>query len=137
MTDQTIKIIMPEQKQKSSPKKKKQVIYKEKPESSLKEEIKKEIQTLEEKKVNVPKGLRGILQKAAINKAIYERKKFLNVERKTQMTKAQVKAIKSNLELEQEKEKLKAIRNRNKVNFSDISESPKDEKRSVKFDDLF
>lgn len=131
---QTIKIVMP----KSSPKKhhKHKHLVKAIPKDNLKAELKSEITTLEERRKTTPKGVRGFIQKLAINKQINERRRYLQTDRKTALVKKQVEFAKSRVELEHEKAKLKELNEKRQVNFEGLG-GINPVRKNLKIEDLY
>jgi len=100
-----------------------------------KEELKKEIKELQEKKSNVPKGFKGFIQKGAINKAINERGKILRAERGSNLTKQKTKQVRSQIEFQKSRNELKELQEKNKVNFGDFGSSGP--RKEIKLEDLY
>ena len=80
-----------------------------------KEELKKEIKELQEKKSNVPKGFKGFIQKGAINKAISERGKILRAERGSETMKQRTKQVRSQIEFQSAKNELQVLQEKVKL----------------------
>jgi len=101
-----------------------------------KEELKKEIKELQEKKSSAPKGFKGFIQKGAINKAISERGKILRAERGSEAMKQKTKQVRSQIEFQRSKNELQELQGKSKVNFGDfgLSSGPK---KQLKFEDLY
>jgi len=100
-----------------------------------KEELKKEIKELQEKKSNVPKGFKGFIQKGAINKAISERGKILRAERGSNLTKQKTKQVRSQIEFQGAKNELQELREKSKVNFGGFGGSGP--RKEIKLEDLY
>ena len=99
-----------------------------------KEELKKEIKELQEKKSNVPKGFKGFIQRGAINKAISEKSKILRSERGSEAMKQRTKQVRSQIEFQRSKNELQELQGKNKVNFGGFGSSGP--KKQLKFEDL-
>ena len=100
-----------------------------------KEELKKEIEELKEKKSSAPKGFKGFIQKGAINKAISERSKILRAERGSETMKQRTKQVRSQIEFQRSKNELQELQGKNKVNFGGFGSSGP--KKQLKFEDLY
>lgn len=101
------------------------------PKEDYRTEIKEEIRELEQKKAEIPKGIKGTLQKLAINKAINDRRRYLGTKREIALTKEKVALGKEKVELEKVKAELQQKKKKSQINFSDIF--PSDNRKQVKF----
>lgn len=95
----------------------------EKPAEDLKkvsEEVKGEISELEKRKQNVGKGVKGFLRKAAINREIYEKKKYLTASERTKIMSRQTEMTKKAIELEEARQKLGELNKKQQVSFDSL-----------------
>jgi len=103
-----------------------------------KEELKKEITQLEEQKKIAPKGIKGFLQRGAINKAIYQRKSILKGELREESLKRKISGTRQQIELQKAKNELQELRKKQQVDFSGISGfGYPAQKKQVKIEDLY
>jgi len=100
--------------------------------------LKKEIIDLEKKRSEVPKGFKGVVQKAAINKEINERRKFMRGERNLVRMDRKNIQMKKQVAYEKTKEELLSLRKKNAVNFEDLGGTNFGSgNKQVKYEDLF
>lgn len=96
-------------------------------------QTKQEITELQKQKAQTPKGIKGILQRAAINKQIYERSRTLGTISRTETTKRQTDLAKAQVELQAQKAKLQE--GRKSVDFTGIL--PEQKKKTISLADLY
>jgi len=97
--------------------------------------LKKEITELEEKKKASPKGFKGFIQKASINRAINQRRAILGSAKQAELVKIKTSVVKAHVELQENQNKLQELRKRNQVDFSGINSlSPA---KQIKLEDLY
>jgi len=132
------------------------VIYRERKPTFDKTKAREELKKLQEKRQQIheeiekqkagKKGfsrfaasLGGLTRKASINKAIFQKRKSLNIQEKTQQIQSQVQFIKQRTELEQEKAKLRQAQQKGQkgaVDFGDIF-GTKSQSSAIKESDIF
>lgn len=98
-----------------------------------KEEVQKDILALEEKRKITPKGFKGFIQKAQINKAISERRALLRTAKGAELTKIRTSAVESQVKLQEAQNKLQILRKANQVDFGGYGTAKKD----LKLSDLY
>lgn len=101
--------------------------------------VKEEIAELEAKKSQVGGGWRGFLQKAGINKEIYNKKKFLGAREGLKNINAATEQINARLKLEEARGKLGELQKKSQVSFEGLGGfgSGGTTKKQVKYEDLF
>ena len=115
------------------------IVYREKQvkEVDLTPKLKQEIADLEDKKNTAPKGFKGILYKAQINKAINDRRQYINSKVGTRNLQAATSNLNARIEFERKKSELNELRKKNNVNFDSLGFSSSQPKKELKFNDLF
>lgn len=96
-------------------------------------ETKQEISQLQAQKQKVKGGVRGFLQKAAINKRINEKARTLSTIRQTETTRRQTELTKAQAELQKSRAELQETRK--KVDFTGIL--PETKKKQINLADLY
>lgn len=100
--------------------------------------IKDEIKVLQEKKALIPKGFKGFLQKAQINKAINTKSQYIRAKESSRNLKEATIKLGNQIEYEKKKNELAELRKKNQVNFNSFGfEQPKTQRKELKFEDLF
>lgn len=129
----------------SKKKNKTKVIYRNKPVSEFREgyfgkekqeEVKEDIKKLKEQRDLTPKGFKGFIRKAAINKQINERSQILRQARQTELAKVQTSKVKSLVELEEQKLRLQGLRKANQVDFTGLGVNS-EPRKSLRIEDLY
>lgn len=116
------------------------VIYRESkhPEEDLTPKLKEEIKQLQEKKALQPKGFHGFLAKARINKAIYDKSKYIRAKEGSINLREATTNLGHRIEFEKKKNELAELRKKNEVNFNSIfGSTPQVQRKELKFEDLF
>ena len=98
--------------------------------------LKKEIEELQIKKKSSPKGFKGFIQKAQINKAINTKRQYIQAKEGARNLGEATKNIQARIEFEKKRGELQELREKNQVNFGGFGfgSGPKKE---LKFEDLF
>ena len=99
-------------------------------------ELKAEITELESKKALAPKGFKGFIQKAAINKAISERRQILRTERGSELMKQKTGRLKSQIEFQKSKNELQELQKKSQVDFGGFGLGL-EQKKQLKLEDLY
>ena len=122
---------------KKNQKVKTKIIYKEKPPTINKAEVMKELSELEAKKETIKtdiakeqEGKKGFAKflgsiaslprKAAINKAISNKRRVLGTAQRTEQIKGEIATIKQRTELEKARSELREVRQKNQVDFGNV-----------------
>ncbi len=114
------------------------IVYREKPikEIDLTPKVRKEIEDLQAKKALIPKGFKGFLQKASINKAINDKRRFLKSKEGERNLGAATQTLKKRIDFEKARGELHDLRKKNYVDFEGLG-GIQTEKKQLKFEDLF
>lgn len=99
--------------------------------------VKAEISELEAKRSRVVGGWRGILQKASINKAINDKRKFLNAKEGLRAIRAETERVEARLKLEEARGKLSDLHKKRQVNFEGFGGFGSSPKKEIRFEDLY
>ena len=99
--------------------------------------VKKEIAELETKKGQQGTGFRAFLRKAAINKQIHEKRKFLNTKDQLRGIKMATEATNAQVNLQKARGELAALRQKSSVNFDNIGLPATKKLNNITFDDLY
>lgn len=99
--------------------------------------LRKEIKALQEKKALAPKGFKGFLQKAQINKAIYDKSQYIRAKEGSRNLKEATIKLGNQIEFEKKKNELQELRKKNQVNFNSFGFVAKPQRKELKFEDLF
>jgi hypothetical protein len=116
------------------------VIYRNSPvpkEEDLTPKLKEEIKELQEKKALQPKGFHGFLSKARINKAIYDKSKYIRAKEGSRNLREATVNLGHRIEFEKKRNELVELRKRNEVNFNSFGLAPRTQRKELKFEDLF
>jgi hypothetical protein len=106
-------------------------------ETDFSPKIKDEIKELQEKKAKIGGGFRGTLQKATINRAIYDKQKYLKSRESERNLGAATQSLKKRIEFEKARGELRDIQKRNQVDFSGLGGFQSSPKKDLKFENLF
>lgn len=138
---------------KKSQKRKTKVVFKEKKPIFDVSSTKKELENLDKKRQQISKevektkkgkkgfskfaaSLAGLPKKAAINKAINQKRKLLGTQAAVVRTRQQTAILKERTELEKAKSEFRAAKQSNVVNFDPFQQSDKKSK-GISIDDLY
>jgi hypothetical protein len=100
-------------------------------------QVTKEIAELETKKGQQGTGFRAFLRKAVINKQIHEKRKFLNTKDQLRGIKVATETTNAQVNLQKARAELKALREKNSVNFDNIGLPATKKITNITFDDLY
>lgn len=91
-----------------------------------KDELQKEIESIEEKRKNAPKGFKGAIYKLQANKAINERRGIINSARRSELDRMKLSQLKTQVNIAKTQNELNEARKKNQVNFDlGFNDSPK------------
>ena len=98
--------------------------------------LREEIKALETQKLSAPKGIKGFLYKAQINKAINTKRRYIGAKEGARNLGEATKNIQARIEFERKRNELRELRKKNQVDFGGFGfgSGPKKE---LKFEDLF
>ena len=99
--------------------------------------VKDEIKDLQERKAKIGGGFRGTLQKAQINKAIYDKQKYLKSRQQERNLGAATQSIRKRIEFERARGELRDIQKKSQVDFSGLGGFQSPPKKDLRFEDLF
>lgn len=133
----------------SKKKQKTKIIYREKNQSFNEEKARKELSELQEKRKEAKEQLEkekqgkskfgrflssvaSLPQRAAINKAISEKRRSIGIQAKTQQIRQQVGYLKERTDLEKARQELRKAQQKNQVDFESLNTI-----KPVKYEDLF
>lgn len=97
--------------------------------------IKKEISELEAKKMQTGKSVRGVLKRMAIQKQIYDKAKYFKTKDRLATTRKATEMVKSQVELEEAKARLKEARGKSQVSFEGFGYPQ--QRKEIKIEDIF
>ena len=99
--------------------------------------LKADIKALQEKKTLAPKGFKGIIYKAQINKEINDKSKYIRSKENSRNLQEETIKLGHQIEYEKKKNELQELRKKNEVNFNSFGLAPKTPRKELKFEDLF
>lgn len=105
--------------------------------SKRKKELRKEISELEQKRSINQKGFKGFIQKAALNKAIKEKRAILQAHQRAESIGHQTKMLRQGIEYEKAKNELAALKKKNQVDFSGLGGFESSTPKPIKYEDIF
>jgi hypothetical protein len=107
-------------------------------EADLTPSIREDIKALQEKKALAPKGFKGFLYKAQINKQINDKGKYIKAKEGARNLQQETIKLGHQIEYEKKKNELQELRKKNEVNFNSFGfGSPNAPRKELKFEDLF
>jgi hypothetical protein len=106
-------------------------------EKEQKAALTKDIEDLQAKKALAPKGFKGFLQKAQINKQINDKSKYIKSKEGARNLKEETIKLGHQIEYEKKKNELQELRKKNEVNFNSFGLAPRTPRKELKFEDLF
>lgn len=98
--------------------------------------LKNEIKDLEAKKAQAPKGFKGFLYKAQINKAISDKRNYIRSREGSRNLKVATQNLSDRIEYERKKNELQELRKKNEVRFDGFGFSGSAPRKELKFEDL-
>lgn len=113
------------------------VIEKKDKEVDLTPKIEKEIIKLKKQKAEIPKGLKGTIQRLQINKAIYDKGNYIRQRDNRENMKVANQNMNEIIEYEKKKMELKELRRKNAVSFEGLTGSAPQQRKELRFEDLF
>lgn len=99
------------------------------------EEVKGEITELEKRREAAPSGIKGFFQRASINQAINQRKKFIVSGRQLTAIKQQTAILNAQIGAEKAKNELRDLKKKREVDFDSLNSFGG--KKQIKLEDLY